>query len=75
MSLCPECHKASMDWLDYDRTPVRGWKQYSASREHRARMSLEVRRIRLDDRAALIRRQCELIARICATKHQETTAA
>lgn len=65
MSLCPDCHDATMRWLDYDRTPVRGWRNYPPN----PKRDLETRRSYIEDRVKLIRQQTELIQKICATKH------
>lgn len=66
--LCDDCHRKHLDWADYDRAPVRGWRNYPV----RPAVDIETRARRLNERAELIREQCELIVRICRERHQSS---
>ena len=65
--MCDDCWQVYLGWLDYDRTPVQGWRNYPP----RVERDLESRKARVDDRRKLINQQLELVKRICREKHQE----
>lgn len=69
-SLCPTHAAEAARWTDHyqDAGPVTRFRHYSPSAETRRRMSEEMRRARIDDRAALIRQQLDLIRRDCAKR-------
>lgn len=71
MTLCPDCRKASDDWLDYRPVhPIR-----IATVATSARWVIEAQKARAEDTRNLIRSQQKLIADICAANHspQEDT--